>query len=66
MATISRGNPCLFITTVAHSPVEYHSNGLPVFSESFFMQKVSYIHFNPIKAGLEARAEEHRWSSAQQ
>ena len=38
-----------------YSLVDHHSNGLPVFSESFFMQKVNYIHFNPIKAGLVAR-----------
>jgi REP element-mobilizing transposase RayT len=49
-----------------YSLVDHHSNGLPVFSESFFMQKVNYIHFNPIKAGLVARAEEYPWSSARQ
>jgi REP element-mobilizing transposase RayT len=49
-----------------YSLVDHHSNGLPVFSESFFMQKVNYIHFNPVKAGLVACAQDYRWSSARQ
>ena len=28
------------------------------------MQKVNYIHLNPVRAGLVARAEDYRWSSA--
>jgi REP element-mobilizing transposase RayT len=47
-----------------YSLVDHHSNALPVFSESFFMQKVNYIHLNPVRAGLVARAEDYRWSSA--
>jgi hypothetical protein len=39
---------------------------LPVFSEGFFMQKVNYIHLNPVRARLVARPEEYRWSSARQ
>jgi len=35
-----------------YSLVDHHSNALPVFSESFFMQKVNYIHLNPVRAGL--------------
>ena len=50
----------------AYSLVDHHSRGLPVFSESFFMQKVHYIHFNPVRAGLAASAQEYRWSSARQ
>jgi REP element-mobilizing transposase RayT len=49
-----------------YSLVDHHSNGLPVFSEGFFMQKVNYIHLNPVRAGLVARAEDYRWSSARQ
>jgi REP element-mobilizing transposase RayT len=37
-----------------------HSNVLPVFSERLFMQRVNYIHQNPVRAGLAARAEEYR------
>jgi REP element-mobilizing transposase RayT len=40
-----------------------HSHVLPLFSESLFMQRVNYIHQNPVRAGLAARAEDYRWSS---
>ena len=39
-------------------------NVLPVFSEGMFMEKVNYIHQNPVSAGLSERAEDYRWSSA--
>ena len=39
-------------------------NVLPVFSEGMFMEKVNYIHQNPVRAGLSERAEVYRWSSA--
>ncbi len=42
---------------------EHHSNALPIFSESMFMQKVNYIHQNPVRAELLERAEAYRWSS---
>jgi REP element-mobilizing transposase RayT len=44
--------------------VDHHSNAVPVFSEAFFMQKVNYVHLNPVRAGLASRAEDYRWSSA--
>jgi putative transposase len=34
-----------------YSLVDHHFNALPVFSERFFMQKVNYIHLNPVRAG---------------
>jgi hypothetical protein len=37
---------------------------LPIFSEDMLMQKVNYIHQNPVRAGLVERAEDYRWSSA--
>jgi len=46
-----------------YSLVDHHSNAVPVFSEGFFMQKVNYIHLNPVRAALVARAEDYRWSS---
>jgi putative transposase len=46
-----------------HSLWDGHSHALPVFSESFFMQRVNYIHQNPVRAGLVERAEDYRWSS---
>ncbi len=42
---------------------EHHNNMLSLTSESVFMQKVNYIHQNPVRAGLVERAEDYRWSS---
>ena len=39
-------------------------NVLPIFSESMFLEKVNYIHRNPVRAGLVEDATEYRWSSA--
>src|SRR5882724_4390785 len=39
-------------------------NVLPLFSEGMFMEKVNYIHQNPVRAGLVERATDYRWSSA--
>ena len=38
-------------------------NVLPIFSEGMFMQKVNYIHQNPVRAGLVERVLDYRWSS---
>lgn len=43
---------------------EHHTNALSIFSEDMFIQKVNYIHQNPVRAGLVERAEDYRWSSA--
>ena len=43
---------------------QVEKNVLPVFSEGMFMEKVNYIHQNPVRAGLAQRAVEYRWSSA--
>ena len=39
-------------------------NVLTIFSEAMFMQKVNYIHLNPVRAGLVERATDYGWSSA--
>jgi putative transposase len=39
-------------------------NVLPVFSEGMFMEKVNYIHQNPVQAMLTEQAIDYRWSSA--
>ena len=39
-------------------------NVFPIFSERKFMEKVQYIHQNPVRAGLVERATDYRWSSA--
>jgi len=42
---------------------EHHANALPIFSEDMFMQKLNYIHMNPVRAHLVERAEDYRFSS---
>ena len=39
-------------------------NVLPVFSEGMFMEKVNYIHQNPVRGGLAQSVMDYRWSSA--
>lgn len=43
---------------------QQEKNVFSIFSEAVFMQKVNYIHLNPVRAGLVERAIEYRWSSA--
>jgi len=42
---------------------QHDSDMFSVTSESKFMEKVNYIHLNPVRAGLVERAEDYRWSS---
>jgi putative transposase len=42
---------------------EHESNVVLLTVEPTFMQRVNYIHQNPVRAGLVERAEEYRWSS---
>jgi len=46
-----------------HSLWDHHPNALWLTSEPAFMQRVNYIHQNPVRAGLVERAEDYRWSS---
>jgi REP-associated tyrosine transposase len=39
-------------------------NVLPVFSERMFMEKLNYIHQNPVRAKLVKQPIDYRWSSA--
>jgi putative transposase len=43
---------------------EHHPDTFLLTTEAAFMEKVNYIHMNPVRAGLAERAEEYRWSSA--
>jgi putative transposase len=43
---------------------QQEKNVFSIYSEAVFMQKVNYIHLNPVRAGLVERAIEYRWSSA--
>ena len=42
---------------------DHHNNVFSITSEDMLMQKVQYIHQNPVRAGLVERAEDYRWSS---
>ena len=42
----------------------HESNVFSIFSERVLMQKVNYIHQNPVRAGLVERAMDYSWSSA--
>lgn len=48
----------------SYSVWQVEKNVLSVFSEAVFMQKVNYIHQNPVRAGLVEKATDYRWSSA--
>ena len=43
---------------------QQEKNVFSIFSEAVFMQKVNYIHLNPVRAGLVERTIDYRWSSA--
>ena len=43
---------------------QQEKNVFSIFSEAVFMQKVNYIHLNPVRAELVERATDYRWSSA--
>lgn len=42
---------------------DHHPNVKLVTTENGLMEKVNYIHQNPVRAGLVERAEDYRWSS---
>jgi putative transposase len=42
---------------------DHHSNMFSIISEDMLLQKVNYIHQNPVRAGLVKNAEDYRWSS---
>lgn len=47
-----------------HSVYEHHPNAFRVTGEDAFMEKVNYIHLNPVKAGLVEHPDEYLYSSA--
>ena len=47
-----------------HSLWQTEKNIFEIYSENMFMQKLNYIHQNPVRAGLVERAIDYRWSSA--
>ena len=48
----------------SYSLWQQEKNVFSIFSEAVFMQKVNYIHLNPVRAELVERAVDYRWSSA--
>ena len=48
----------------SYSLWQQEKNVFSIFSEAMLMQKVNYIHLNPVRAGLVNRAVDYRWSSA--
>jgi putative transposase len=48
----------------SYSLRQQEKNVFSIFSEAVFMQKVNYIHLNPVRAELVERAVDYRWSSA--
>ena len=42
---------------------DHHSNVFSITSEDMLIQKVNYIHQNPVRADLVEKAEDYRWSS---
>lgn len=47
-----------------YSVWQQEKNVFSVFSEGMFMQKVNYIHLNPVRAELSDNPVDYRWSSA--
>lgn len=48
----------------SYSLWQQEKNVFSIFSETVFMQKVNYIHLNPVRAELVGQAVDYRWSSA--
>jgi REP element-mobilizing transposase RayT len=47
-----------------HSVYEHHPNALRITGEDAFMQKVNYIHLNPVRSRLVEHPDEYMFSSA--
>jgi putative transposase len=47
-----------------HQVWERNSLGIPLWSRQVFKEKLEYIHYNPVKAGLCRYPEEYKYSSA--
>ncbi|MEP6849211.1 MAG: hypothetical protein ABI999_10175 [Acidobacteriota bacterium] len=47
-----------------HSVYEHHSNAIRITGEDALMQKVNYIHLNPVRAGLVEHPNDYLYSSS--
>jgi putative transposase len=45
---------------------QHHPNAFEIYGEDTMMQKVSYVHMNPVRAGLVENPNDFRFSSARQ
>jgi putative transposase len=55
---------CVHATDRKYQVWERNALSIPVYTDEVFMQKVDYIHNNPVKAGLCKYPEEYHYSSA--
>lgn len=49
-----------------HSVYQHHPNALRITGEDALMQKVNYIHLNPVRSGLAEHPDDYLYSSARQ
>ena len=49
-----------------HSVFQHHPNAFEIYGEDKMMEKVNYIHLNPVRAGFVKLPDEYRFSSARQ
>jgi putative transposase len=49
-----------------HSVFQHHSNVFEIYGEDKMMEKVNYIHLNPVRAGLVKIPDDYRFSSSRQ
>ena len=49
-----------------YSIYQHHPNAFEIYGEDTMMQKVNYIHMNPVRAGLIAHPDDYLYSSARQ
>lgn len=49
-----------------YSVFQHHSNVFEIYGEDTMMQKVNYVHFNPVHDGYAAHPDEYHYSSARQ
>lgn len=49
-----------------HAVFQHHPNAFEIYGEDTMMQKVNYVHMNPVEAGYVEHPNEFRFSSARQ
>ena len=49
-----------------HSVFQHHPNAFEIYGEDTMMQKVNYVHMNPVRAGLVEHPDDYLFSSSRQ